>query len=78
VHENPDISTIAKFSYLTSLLDGPAHKVVQGLTLTETNYDAAVTLLQERFGDRQVIISTHMDELMKLPDRSSFFFTKSL
>ena len=68
VHENPEISTVNKFNYLSSLLDGPASKVVQGLTLTEANYNAAVTLLQERFGDQQVIISAHMEELMKLPD----------
>ena len=67
VHENPEISTVDKFNYLSSLLDGPASKVVQELTLTEANYNAAMTLLQERFGDQQVIISAHM-ELMKLPD----------
>ena len=42
--------------------------MVQGLTLSEANYDAAVTLLTERFGNKQVIISAHMEELMKLPD----------
>ena len=42
--------------------------VVQGLTLTEANYDSAVELLKERFGNKQTIISSHMDELMKLPD----------
>ena len=42
--------------------------MVQGLTLTETNYNAAVTVLQERFGDQQAIISTNMNELLKLKD----------
>ena len=46
-HDNPNISKIYKF---TSLLEGVASKVVQGLTLTESNYDSAVGLLQERFG----------------------------
>ena len=68
VHENSEISTVDKFNYLSSLLDGPASKVVQGLTPTEANYNAAMILLQERFGDQQVIISAHMEELMKLPD----------
>ena len=63
-----DISKVDKFNYLCSLLEGTASKVVQGLTLTEDNYDAAVALLQERFGNKQTIISAHMDELMKLPD----------
>ena len=68
VHDNPDISKIDKFNYLCSLLEGTASKVVQGLTLTEANYDSAVELLKERFGNKQTIISSHMDELMKLPD----------
>ena len=68
IHDNPNISKINKFHYLTSLLEGVASKVVQGLTLTESNYDSAVGLLQERFGNKQIIISAHMDELTKLPD----------
>ena len=68
VHDNPDIYKIGKFNYLSSLLEGSASKAVQGLTLTEANYDTAVDLLKARFGNKQAIISAHMDELMKLPD----------
>ena len=68
VHDNPDISKIDKFNYLSSFLEGSASKAVQGLTLTEGNYDLAVTLLQERFGNKQAIVSAHIEELMKLPD----------
>ena len=42
--------------------------MIQGLPLTDSNYDTAVSLLQERFGDPQTIISAHMDELLKLPE----------
>ena len=66
VHKNPSISKVDKFNYLNSLLEGPARRAVQGLTLTEANYDSAVEILQERFGKSQQIISAHMDELMKL------------
>ena len=68
VHDNPDISKVDKFNYLCSLLEGTASKVVQGLTLTDDNYDAAVALLTERFGQKQTIIAAHMDELTKLPN----------
>lgn len=70
VHKNPDISKIDKFHYLTSLLDGTAGRAIQGLSLTEGNYDSAIALLKERFGNPQAIISAHMDELLKLPDCS--------
>jgi len=67
VHDQRDISKVDKFNYLCSLLEGPASK---GLTLSEDNYDTAVALLQERFGNKQAIISAHIDELSRLPDGS--------
>ena len=48
VHDNKDISTIDKFNYLKSLLEGSAARCIQGLPITEHNYDNAVELLQER------------------------------
>jgi len=36
--------------------------------LTGTNYDAAIEMLQEWFGDPQQIISAHMGELIKIPN----------
>ena len=66
VHENPDISVIDKFNYLNSLLEGPASRTIQGLKLSESNYNSAVTLLKERFGKPQHIISAHMEELIKI------------
>ena len=68
VHENTDISKIDKFHYLNSSLEGTASKAIQGLGLTEGNYDSAIAMLKERFGDPQAIIAVHMDELLKLPD----------
>ena len=56
------------FNYLNSLLEGSASRTIQGLSLTEYNYDSAVELLQTRFGNPQQIITTHMDELLKLPN----------
>lgn len=50
------------------MLEGPAAQTIQGLTLTEGNYDSVVELLQTRFGNKQQIITAHMDELLKLPN----------
>jgi len=44
---------VDKFSYLKSLLDGSASGCIQGLVLSVTNYDAAIVMLQERFGRPQ-------------------------
>ena len=61
------LSAIEKFSYLTWHLEGPAADCVRGFSLTSKNYIEARKLLEERFGNMQVIISAHMNVLSKLP-----------
>ena len=51
-HTNNDISTIDKFNYLNSLLEGPALRGIQGLALTNANYESAIQILKDRFGRR--------------------------
>ena len=55
-----------KFNYLNSVLEGAAARAIAGLTLTASNYDNAVEILQDCFGKPQQIISAHMDEIIKL------------
>ena len=55
-----------KFNYLNSVLEGPAARSIAGLTLTASNYENAVGILQDRFGKTQQIITAHMDELIKI------------
>ena len=59
-----------KFNYLHSLLEGMALKCVQGLPLAGDNYDTAVGMLRERFGDPQQLCS-HMEALSKTPNCTS-------
>lgn len=66
VHNNHEISKIDKFNYLNSLLEGAALRAIQGLALTGSNYDAAIEILRDRFGQPQQIITAHMDELHKI------------
>ncbi len=67
VHHNTNMSSIDKFNYLQGLLEGSAYRAIQGLSLTEANYKAALDILQERFGNVQMIIAAHMEDLLKLP-----------
>ena len=66
IHNNTDLSAIHKFNYLSSLLEGNAATAISGLTLSSANYDEAVVILKKRFGNRQQIITKHMDVLMSL------------
>ena len=67
VHKNPNLSSVDKFNYLKSLLTGTAQSSAAGLALTSANYEKAVDLLKQRFGNRQIVISSHIEVLTKLP-----------
>ena len=66
IHEN-SLSDISKFHYLKSLLSGDALNAIAGLSATSDNYKSAVKILQDRFGKRVLVISSHMDALLKIP-----------
>ena len=55
VHENNGIQKVHKFSYLNSLLEGPAARAIQRLTLSYANYDAAIDLLVKWFGKHLIV-----------------------
>ena len=67
VDSQKSLSAIEKFSYLTGHLEGPAADCVRGFSLTSKNYIEVRKLLEEGFGNTQVIISAHMNVLSKLP-----------
>ena len=77
-HKNSNLSGGDKFNYLKSLLTGIAQSVVTGLALTSANYEKAVELLKRRFGNRQVLISSHMQALTKIPKVASTSEVKRL
>ena len=70
VHESDYYQTIEKFAQLLSHLEGAALKVVDGLPLTEANYQVARDLLSRRYGileNRRDIILTRLQSLPNLP-----------
>ena len=66
VQENNDVSQVDNFNYLRSLLDGVAASAIEGFSVTKENYDATIKLLKDRFANPQIIVSSHMDALLKL------------
>lgn len=66
IHCNHAICKREKFTYLKTYLTGKAAKAVAGLTLSDDNYDAAVNILQNRFGRRDLIANAHMTKLLNL------------
>ncbi|KRZ75294.1 Gypsy retrotransposon integrase-like protein 1 [Trichinella papuae] len=67
INSNPNLSLVEKFNYLRSLLSGNAETAIQGLTLNAVNYETALTILNEKFGDPQLLIEEHLKSLQNLP-----------
>ena len=67
VHENNNLANADTFTYLRSLLEELARSVVAGLPLTSNNYETAIKVLQDRYGDPVVIQRAHITQLAYLP-----------
>ena len=66
MNNSRSLSNVEKFNYLRSFLTGDALHAIAGLSLTNNNYEEAMQLLKNRYGNNQVIISAHMNALVKL------------
>ena len=66
IDSDTDLSGVAKFTYLCSLLRGDALLSIKGLSITSANYDVAKNTLCTRFGDNKKIIQTHFKALQNL------------
>lgn len=76
IHLNDALCKREKFTYLKSYLTGVAAKAVAGLTLSDSNYDAAITLLNDRFGRKDLVVNAHMSKLLNLtPVKKSYDIT---
>lgn len=66
IHENDALCKKEKFTYLKFYLTGAAARTVAGLTMSDSNYDAAIEMLQNCFGRRDIVVSAHMSKLLNL------------
>ena len=78
VGSNSSLSDVDKFNYLKSLLHGSAEETISGFSLTKENYCEAIKLLKKRYRNKQVVISSQMDSLLKLREATSMGEVKKL
>ena len=57
---------VQKFSYLKAQLTGDASRAIAGFPLSNVNYEQAIKLLKERFGQPSKITSAHMQALLDI------------
>ena len=66
VDKNDRLSEVEKMNYLINLVSGEAENCINGLCLCNENYTIALDLLKERYADKQVLISSHMNKLLEI------------
>ena len=66
IHQNEELNDIDRFNYLKRYLEGQALETISGLVLSSANYKEAISILKQRYGNPQVLISAHMDSLIKM------------
>ena len=71
VHQSKSLSPIEKFSYLQSKLVGDAKQAIARLALSNENYDVAIRILKDRFGNKQEVVDLHYKKLINIPAPSS-------
>ncbi|XP_071158950.1 uncharacterized protein [Mytilus edulis] len=71
VHTNQSLTKIEKLNHLKSKLFGTANSAISGLTLSHENYDVAISILKERFGNVQSVVNKHYSDLINLQSASN-------
>lgn len=78
VHNNPDLISVEKFNYLSSVVECSACEAISGLSLTASNYEEAISTLKKQFGGRQKIFDKHIDALLMVGVVTSCHDVKAL
>ena len=66
IMRNSSLHDVEKFAYLRSFLAGDALRLIGGLAVTSENFRAAMQLIEKRFGNKQIIVNSHMEALIKV------------
>ena len=62
VMKDDELSDVEKFHYLRGYLKGEALLAIEGLEVTNENFQEAYQILEKRFGNKQMIVNSHMEE----------------
>ena len=60
------------------MVTNSALEAISGLTLTSANYTEAIEILKRRFGNKQLIINKHMEQLLSIEGVTSQHDVKGL
>lgn len=63
---NPNLKVGKTFSYSKSLVSGIAANPIGVFSSTENNYAADMSLLRERFGMHNMLVHSHLNNLVNI------------
>ena len=66
IHDNDSISDVQKMTYLKNLVEGTAAETIAGLKISKENYLISLNLLKERYSNKHLQVTTHMNKLLEL------------
>ena len=66
IDDNKNFSMTDKFNRLRNLLESNAYSTKAGLSLTTANYNTVLDLLAEKYGQKQMIVNSHIDSILKI------------
>lgn len=66
VHQDVDLTRIAKFQHLRSSLRDAALDTIRSLEISEINYEKAIDLLKARFDNKRLNLQAHIRDIVQL------------
>lgn len=67
ISNHPDLAAVEKLSYLKSSLKGDPLSMIQALPLADANFEIAWRMLVDRFQNKKLIVSIHVESLLDAP-----------
>ena len=66
VHENKELSSVQKFTYLWSTLKGTALKTIDAFEVTVANYNHTIQAILHQYGRKRIILSSLVKSIIKI------------
>lgn len=66
VHKNERLSSIQRFHYLISYLEGDSARIISNLEVSSDNYATAWSLLLERYDNKRLLVNHHLKSLFNI------------
>ena len=68
VDANKSLPNVEKLYRLKNIVHGEAGRMIQHLQITDNNYEAAWTILKQRYENRRLLFSNLVDKLLDQPN----------